>query len=203
MVTALLNGHAKVAEDLPLNLEAVRLEVGKLSTEQLYEQFSGGLRLAEGHLLRLGVILLELEDRGETASGDKTFLEMLRSIGRGELLPQLVVRFAAQPVTLACLRKKPVEEQRRFLAMTTHAAHEAVRKRPRSRGHASVGAMPGGNLPTFANMTRNATAQDAADMCLEIVMANENPADVALRLLPKLQEVVRVAEAKKKKKVAV
>lgn len=190
-VTALLDHATSRNESADLDLNSVRDEVSKLSTEELRKQFADGMRLSKVYLLRTSAILVELESRGERLEGDQRFFNMLRKIGSGETLVDVVVKFSARPVTMTMIANMPVDEQRKFLSMGVGEADEKLRKRKKARASFSGGrAMVGGNLPALANLTKSATAQDAAEMCMEIVKANENPLDCATRLQKLLREFV-------------
>jgi hypothetical protein len=90
-------------------------DVSKMSTADLRKEFADGLRLNAERLQRMAAVLVELEKRGERIDGPASLLTMLRRIAAGELLAEVVTRFAGAPKTASRLGKCPVAQQRRLL----------------------------------------------------------------------------------------
>ena len=99
-------------------LDTIKTNVKAMSTETLQQEFAEGLKVTRDRLLRLSAVLLELESRGVSVEGDKHLLKLLRQIGSGSVLVDVVVRFAGRPYNLASIKRLPVEEQREILSQS-------------------------------------------------------------------------------------
>jgi hypothetical protein len=94
---------------------ALAAEVEGMTTAQLRQELSRGLRLAADNLLRLALVVKALEARGEDLSGLRVgLLLFLRQIAAGQLLPEVVVRFAGVPSLIERIGRLPHDEQRRL-----------------------------------------------------------------------------------------
>ena len=183
------------------------------SDDRLYDRLAaiGGQllsRLKEG-----GSIVAALTDRGHDIGTiakamhtrdcrwiSRPLLRLLLQVGRGEVLPEFVLRFCNRSVVFAKGKFLPIDEQRRMLKASDTEVEESFRRKPKSTGHfAPSGIHPGGSgrLPTLASMTRAATVKDAAEMCLEIVNANAEPQKVARILLELLEPIANKKGAAK------
>lgn len=90
-------------------------ELQSLPSEQLREELVCGLGRMARDLLRLALIVRELEGRGEDLSGLKIgLIHHLRKIACGQLLPEVVIRFAAKPALIALVGNLPLAEQGRL-----------------------------------------------------------------------------------------
>lgn len=90
-------------------------ELLALSTEALRAELAQQMQATAQHLLRLAWIVRILEDRGEDLSGLMVpLLDYLRRIAYGQVLPEVVVRFADQPLLLAAVASLPIPDQRPF-----------------------------------------------------------------------------------------
>lgn len=114
-------------------LDTIRENVAKMTTEQLKAEFAEGLRLARERILRLAAILAELDARNQDVSGDKSLLKILRNIAAGKLLVDVVVRFAGRPYTLASIARLPVAKQQESLEEPDdRVVEEQFRRTPRN-----------------------------------------------------------------------
>ncbi len=165
-----------------------------LSTESLKQQFAEGIRLTRTQLLTLAATLFVLESRGEEVGGDRNLLNMLRKIGSGELLVDVVVRFAGRPYTMASVGRLPIERQVELLNKDDRevdATFERPRVRQRSgtppvsiaRREREQQEIEQASLAPLERMAAVASVGDLAESLFEIVSKNENPVAVVERLL--------------------
>jgi len=92
--------------------ELVTLNLTEFSTEELKKGLAKSLEITAKHLLILGRIWRELEDRGEDLSHLKTGLaRYLPLIGEGKIAPDIVIKFAGQQLLLKEVALLPIEEQ--------------------------------------------------------------------------------------------
>ena len=103
------NGVAK-RNPLPLDVAA---QIETMTTAELKEELANGLRVTAASLLKIALVVRELEKRGESLSALRLgVMPYLRLIAAGTLLPEIVVRFAGQPSLIQRLAKLPIAEQR-------------------------------------------------------------------------------------------
>ncbi len=89
--------------------------VKELSTETLKSELARLLGFTAENLLRLAMVVNELESRGENLSGIRMgILPFLRLIALGKLLPEMVVMHAGSPASLKQIAAMPIEEQRKI-----------------------------------------------------------------------------------------
>lgn len=174
--------------------------LAKASTEELRAELATALKLTADHLVRLAMIWAELERRGEDLSALKNGIgKYLPMIASGAVLAETVVAFAGEPLMLSRAAKLPVEEQLKAI--------EAGTVPPRARVANSVNGHPvrgiyerdhvNGKNGCTAEIIRpeqmavKASPKDVAEMCLNMINANPNPKEVALRLIPELEKIVK------------
>lgn len=98
-------------------LEAKRAELHQMTTDELRDQLATQIQLTADHLLATALIIRELEERGEDLSDLKLgLLPYLRRIAHGQVVPELVVRYAGFPALINRLASFPLPEQRRIAA---------------------------------------------------------------------------------------
>lgn len=164
-------------------LERESAIVATMSTEELRRDFAQGLRIVRDRLVRMAAILFELERRGELVEGDKFLLRMLRKIAKGDLLVDVVVRFAGKPYTLASIGAMPPDRQAELLDKSDTEVDKICRRRSRAGSDKNL---PGLRL---ADMAAGASVGDVADMCLTLINGCQQPHAVAEKLLPVLQRI--------------
>jgi hypothetical protein len=87
-------------------------DLGRLSTEDLRRELARSLRMTAESLVRLALIVRSLESRGEDLSGLKIgMLPYLRQIAYGQVLPEVVVRYAEQPMLVRAISALPFPDQ--------------------------------------------------------------------------------------------
>jgi hypothetical protein len=90
-------------------------EFAELSTEELRDELARSLDVTVQSLVRVAWIVRTLEERGEDLSElQLCLLHVLRRIAFGQVLPELVIRFAAQPALLNRVQVLPIPDQRRL-----------------------------------------------------------------------------------------
>lgn len=86
-----------------------------LTTEQLREELAQGLRVTAECLSRLAAVVRILEERGEDLSELRIgLIGYLRRIAHGQVLPEVVVRFADSPMLLRRIASLPLPDQKRL-----------------------------------------------------------------------------------------
>lgn len=157
-----------------------------MPTDELRAELDRALRLTVEHLNHLAAVWAELERRGEDLSQlRKGVGRYVASIARGELLAEVVVAFAEDANALRRVAALPTGEQAEVVA----GRRPPPAKRRWRRSDAGSGG--GSTLPSLLDMAKAGSAQDVADLCLQMVQAHESPADVARRLIPELERIVQ------------
>lgn len=97
-------------------MEAHGLNAKMMTTFELKTEMGKYLCLTVENLMRLAAIVCELERRGEDMSYIRMgLLPILRQIGNGELLPEIVVMYGGQPAVMKQIAKLNIEEQREIV----------------------------------------------------------------------------------------
>lgn len=92
-------------------------DLTSLGTADLLRELAVQLRHTAESMMRLAWIVRILEERGEDLSGLRLpLINHLRRIAHGQVLPELVVRFAAQPGLLNRVALLPMPDQQRLAA---------------------------------------------------------------------------------------
>jgi hypothetical protein len=95
--------------------ESLLAHFQSLSTEDLKRSLVLQLEMSANTLLHTAYLVRVLEERGEDLSGLKIgLIHHLRKIACGQLLPEVVVRFAGKPSLIALIGNLPLAEQRRL-----------------------------------------------------------------------------------------
>lgn len=90
-------------------------ELAAMDTARLREELAAALRLTVAAIVRLAFIVRLLEERGEDLSGLKLgLLNHVRRVAYGQVLPEIVVRFAGQPLVLQRVSALPRPDQERL-----------------------------------------------------------------------------------------
>jgi hypothetical protein len=93
----------------------IERSISAMTTEELREELARGLRLTADSLLRLAIIVKTLEERGEDLSGLRIgLLHHLRRIACGQVLPEIVVRYAGMPSLISVIGSLPLPDQRKL-----------------------------------------------------------------------------------------
>lgn len=91
-------------------------EFRDLSNDELRRRLSDSLGLTAKSLLRSARLVGALERRGEDLSGLKIgILNHLRKIACGQLLPEVLVRYAAKPSLVVLIGNLPITDQQRLV----------------------------------------------------------------------------------------
>lgn len=193
---------SKTIATLPANLKSgineahIKMLV-KASTEELRAELATALKLTADHLIRLAFVWDELERRGEDLSSLRNGIgRYLPLIASGAVLAETVVAFAGTPLMLSRAAKLPVDQQLkaieagtvpprlRVAASVAESSARQVYQHHESNGHGKTVFKP-------EQMAVKATPKDVAEMCLGMINANPNPKEVALRLIPELEKIVK------------
>lgn len=155
-----------------------RSEVEKMPTPKLREEFARGLQVTAERLTWLAVALHELEvARGEKVEGvPEALLTLLRRIAGGELLPEVVVRFAGTPKTMARVGKLPVDEQEAVVSGEKPPPEPPPRKP--AKLHESGQTREAIEDKNYLAMAERATVKDLAEMIAELIARHPQPKDV-------------------------
>lgn len=102
---------ATLAEPEPVDLARLKA----LDAPALRAELTSALGLTSRHLLYLAAVWSELESRGEDLSDLRSGIGVyLPLIATGQVLPDIVVRFAGQSALLRAVAALPLPEQRRL-----------------------------------------------------------------------------------------
>lgn len=148
---------------------------GSRSTEELREELGKLLGFTADNLLRLAIIVNELETRGEDLSELKLgLLPLLRKIAAGELLPELVAMYAGRPKLLGIIATKlSRQDQMRAVAGELNVEDIApAKKKFRGRSFHSY------EEPTVkhdvSEVARHGTPRDIGELAAELIIASED-----------------------------
>lgn len=174
------------------DLLAVKDQVGGIATDDLKQELAEGFRLTRDRFLRLGAIIVELDSRGEKVEGDKYLCRLLRKIGQGELIVDVVIKFAGRPYTLASIvaAKLSNAEQKELLHKSDNEVEEkfgahSVKKTVCRAKHL------GCDQFNWRGIATKATAPDLAEMCIDMVMAHVDPQLVASIMINEIQKIAQ------------
>jgi hypothetical protein len=110
------NGTGILAPDVEPALQKFLKSVREQSTEDLKKELAALLGFPADNLMKLAIVVQELENRGENLTGLKIgILPLLRKIASGTLLPEIVVIYAGNPALIKTIALKPIVEQQRIL----------------------------------------------------------------------------------------
>lgn len=181
------------------NADRVKM-LAKASTEELRAELAAALKLTAEHLVRLALVWAELERRGEDLSALKNGIgKYLPMIASGAVLAETVVAFAGEPLMLSRAAKLPVDQQLKAIEAGT------VPSRPRvadsngtqpargvyERAHTNGKSSCTATIIKPEQMAAKASPKDVVEMCLSMINANCNPKEIALRLIPELDKIVK------------
>lgn len=95
--------------------EQLAAEFVGMPTEELRRELAQQMKLTAGHILRLAMIVRALEERGEDLSDLKAgMLDYLRLVAHGQLLPEIVARYADMPMLISRMSAMPLPDQQRI-----------------------------------------------------------------------------------------
>jgi len=160
--------------------------VSDWTTERLKECLARGFLVIRSRMLEMAACLQELESRGEKVDGDKFMIRLLRKMAQGELLVDVVVRFAGRPYTMASVARLPVDEQQQLLGKTDA---EVEKQFHRPKGHKHPPEKCQSTAPNLFGIAANASPGDVAEMIMKIIEKSRDPKAVAEKLIPQLQRV--------------
>lgn len=107
-----MTGLMKIAEPNP---PAPPLELTEMSTDQLKKTLVATMAKTVAQLTRLAWIVRVLEERGEDLGDLKIGLvPYLRQIAYGQILPEVVMRFAERPTLVKVISALPIPDQQRL-----------------------------------------------------------------------------------------
>lgn len=163
---------------LPSDRLSLKEQLDSLPTAELKRELAGLLALTASNLLRLAVIVSILEDRGEDMTALKGgFLDILRKIACGQLLPDLVILFSGDPAKIQKAASMPLEDQREVAS-----GRKAIPDRQRHRRNDGPPERP--TLPNvFRSMGENGSPRDVGETAAEMILACKSPTDAARHLL--------------------
>jgi hypothetical protein len=151
-------------------------------------------------LIQVASVVYELERRGKDLSSLKIgLIPYLRKIAKGELLPELVVKYSGEPRSLQKVAKLPVTVQqeifdgkRDFIPAAKVRGNPGTAKgicaRPtkEEEGLSNFGGLPGGSQESLTRMkgrVSNGGARDVAEMIWEMVSEHPESSMVLQHLL--------------------
>ncbi len=167
-----------------------------MTVQALKDELARLLGFSAENLLRLAIVVRELESRGEDLSGLKIgLLPVLRDIAAGLLLPEIVVRYAGEPWAIRKLTGTPLEEQRQIADGTRHF-EPLPPSRPREKvfgerepAKAYTHYEPQGRpMPSARNMGAVGTPKDIAELAVEMILQCPQKREVAVEVLKRLRQ---------------
>ncbi|MGD9712865.1 MAG: hypothetical protein AB7V46_12450 [Thermomicrobiales bacterium] len=119
-------------------------DASKIPTEELKRLFSEGFKLQREWFATQAGRLKVLDDRGVEVEGDKRFMDQLRRIYRGELLPEVIVKFACRPKLAGRIGALPASEQKKLVKEDIDAVAKKLAKprKPKSSSQAISDCIP-------------------------------------------------------------
>lgn len=185
--------------DRPCLIDSLRREAAELSTDALKAELARLLGFSAENLLRLAVVVGELESRGEDLSQLKIgLLPILRQIAAGTLLPDVVVLYAGQPSALKRIAAMPIAEQQRVAKGERAVSPDPPRPRHgRSSQPATECAMP-----HLKSIVANGGTKDVADMVLDMISYATRPDDVFSRVIAKAARNSSLSDTSRKAAIA-
>ncbi len=92
-------------------------EIRDMTPEQRREELRTGFRIIAGHIVRMAAVLRVMEEKGEQFDRKELpYLNELRAIAYGQLLPEAFCRFVEREHVLRAVRRLPPTEQKRLAA---------------------------------------------------------------------------------------
>lgn len=112
-----MNDLTDLRQQPPSESSAWLAEFHSMTTEDLKTALADSLGLTAKSLLRSACLVHVLEERGEDLTGLRIgMLNHLKKIACGQLLPEVVVRFAGKPSLIAVVGNLPIDQQCRLAA---------------------------------------------------------------------------------------
>lgn len=181
---------------LILAREQITAQLRELTTEQLRQDLADRLGLTAESLLRTACLVAILEERGEDLSGLKIgIVHHLRRIAQGELLPEIVVRFAGNARSICQIGELPVAQQQRILDGTDPVPILRLNGQSEKR-HASASRKTPGADRDYRRFQEseeltgrsNASPRDVAEHLFKLAIKHGEPKEVARHLRRLLEE---------------
>lgn len=133
-------------------------------------------------LLRLAVVVNELENRGESMGGIRMgLLPILRKIAAGEILPDAVVLYAGKPGLLKALGKMTIEKQKELVEGKITYLPEAIEATNRSKPtnqpvrYETVFSSGECRELNISQIVETASPKDIGEMAINLIMKCSNP----------------------------
>jgi hypothetical protein len=105
-----------------------------MSDDDLIAAQTEAFAVTEKNLIRLAIIVRIREERGHDLSGIRIgMMRHLRRIADGKLLPEVILKYAGDPLTASRVAKLPIEGQRRCLEQNLARARSPRYGVPRSQ----------------------------------------------------------------------
>ena len=96
-------------------IEADLASVRSMSTDELREELRRSLQMTADNLRRIASIVRTLEERGEDLSALRIgLMPYLRQIAYGQVMPEIVVRYAESPMLVRTISQLPMPDQQRL-----------------------------------------------------------------------------------------
>jgi hypothetical protein len=96
-------------------IQADLATVRTMTTDELRAELSRALQMTADHLRRVAAVVRTLEERGEDLAGLKIgLMPYLRQIAYGQVLPEIVVRYAESPLLVRQISQLPMPDQERL-----------------------------------------------------------------------------------------
>jgi hypothetical protein len=118
MSTALLEkGRVSVVEGDAIASQREQSRLRKLSNDQLVNELGTVVGIMVENFRKIALIVKEMDHRGmDLSSIHIPMLEHVRRIAAGEMLPEVLAKFATNRMALRMVSAMPIKEQRKALA---------------------------------------------------------------------------------------
>lgn len=130
------------------------------------------------NLLRLAVVVNELESRGEDLKHLRIgLLPILRKIASGKLLAEAVVAFAGQPALLQRVAAMPLEEQKQVVAqgyLPPPEPKQASHGKAYTNWNRDPEDEEACGQPVLRRIANQGSEKDVAEMVLELLTGGDN-----------------------------
>jgi hypothetical protein len=148
------------------------------------------------NLLRLAVVVAELESRGEDLSDLKIgLLPILRQIAAGTLLPEVVVYYAGKPLAMKRIAALPPAEQRAYVEAKGELEPPLMTAGKPHAGYRSAADTSGPDRPNVAGMAAKGNPRDVGETAAEMILGCSDRCEAWGRLVDQLTTAGAVTRA--------
>lgn len=146
------------------------------NTQDLKSELATLLGFTAQNILRLAVVVNELENRGEELKAIRMgLLPILRKIAAGEIIPDVVVLYAGQPGLLKTVARMTLDKQQDLVTNKITFAELRTQKTPAPKKQRRIDYDENENKPGLAAIAAKATPRDIAAMAADLIAKCSDP----------------------------